>query len=484
MGSMQLTDLILYPSRGDVAGAIAFLDGPDATDREFATRLWHWCALAGVDYAIAYAWFCVETANATSVRWTRDHNPGGIGIPADSTVQPFTIPDGDHAARIHTQCYYAAVIKHQHPDVPLWPEAQAWMDGVWLPKVTNPTYPRVRHLTDLDIRYIDASGESHATWAWGFSEGQPAQTCIDRARAIWPALPNQRKDTNVPASVTRPPIYDLGQDYERFGLTEEQADIILSKRITNRLGYQPQAIVWHIQDGTTRGSLAYWVNVQASSTVMIQKDGSILNIIPRQHGPWTNGDVSNPSARGRTLVSLAGGDPNRVSITCEMEGVPGDLLTPAQENAAVWWALDVMREFPHIDMNDHYQHADLNSVTRPRCPNGYYGGLMQRIKAATTGPKPKPKPTIDWVRGETGLDTYNGGPVLKMVAPAKIVADTTSRYGGSTSAKAYKRYKKGTNVVIVGTFDSRWAVIDAGDGAFPRVSMTRLSPSYPTPKDA
>jgi hypothetical protein len=183
------------------------------------------------------------------------------------------------------------------------------------------------------------------------------------------------------------------------------------------------------------------------------------------------------------LISLGGGDANRVSITCEMDGSPGDALTPEQLNAAVWWALDVMREFPQIDMNDHYQHADINSVTRPRCPNGYFNPLMQAIRDANAQPPPKPKPSIDWIRGETGLDTFKGTAVLKMVGEAVLTNDTTSRYGASTKSQAFKRYDKGQKVVVVGMFDSGWAVIDAGDGAFPRIATSRLSPHYPAPAD-
>jgi hypothetical protein len=247
--TMELTDRVLYPSRGDMRGALAFLDDPDQIDRQFIDRLWHWCAVAGVDYSIAFAWFCVETANATSIRWTRDHNPGGIGIPANSTVQPFVIPDGDTAAQIHTDCYYAAVTGKAHPQIPLWPDGKNWLNKVWLPKVNDPKYPGVTTLTDLDQRYKDSFGIPQATWAWGFAEGQPSQTCIERAHAIWPDLPDQKEGSM--ALPSKPVIHDLATDYAKYGLEKWQADVLLSKHIPNRLGYQPQGIVWHIQDGST-----------------------------------------------------------------------------------------------------------------------------------------------------------------------------------------------------------------------------------------
>jgi hypothetical protein len=351
----------------------------------------------------------------------------------------------------------------------------SWADGIqaWRERVTDPAYG------DGIYRVTETVGELINVYAPRTDNNDPeAYTAHVLTRLQqWGAKGN--------VLATQPVIYNLATDYARFGLQKWEADILLSKKIPNRLGYSPQGIVWHIQDGRTNGSLKYWVGVQASSTVMIQKDGSILNIIPRRDGPWTNGDVSNPSERGRHMVSLGGGDPNRVSITCEMDGVPGDPLTPAQENAAIWWALDVMREFPHIGLDDMYQHADINSVTRPRCPDGYYAGLMAKIAAAMEKPKPppKPKPTIDWIRGEVGLDNYNDAPVFKLVGEATLIHDTTSRYGASVRSKPYKRYTKGQKVVVVGTFNAPWVVIDAGDGAFPRVATNRLSPTYPKPSD-
>lgn len=406
---------------------------------------------------------------AGSVAWAMAHPHGWLAL-----------------AMLHVESKYGTAFKrnkaaHKNP-LNLRPPGgdgymayPAWVDGVdaWRERITSPDYKggiyaQTVSLEDLIHVYAPGSDDN--------DEAGYVAT-IKTLFRNWGVTPKENP------LATQPIIHNLATDFALYGLAKWQADIILSKHIPNRLGYQPQGIVWHIQDGRTRGSLTHWVGVQASSTVMINKDGSILNVIPRRHGPWTNGDVSQPSARGRHLQALGGGDPNRVSITVEMDGEPGDPLTPAQRNAAIWFALDVMREFPHIDMGDMYKHADLNSVSRPNCPDGYYTGLMADIQAAITPPKPvKPKPTINWNRGDVGLSTINDTPVLRLVGQAVLVNDTTSRYGASTKSKAFKRYKKGQKVVVVGTFDSRWAVIDAGDGAFPRVSMTRLDPTFPLPK--
>lgn len=461
-----------FPSSA-LGQAIAYADdrGPSDTTEtsvvvEYLSELARLCRLVGLDFRVLAAQSAEETATWTSFWWKTRRNPAGIGITGD---------DAQNAAsqtwRTGTEAARAQVV---HMAAYVYGDRGA--DTEWAPIIT----PLVRY----DRRY-------EAVFSAGFDG--TVHRLGDLGNGKWAADPKYATTISSIANAmfteepmtppAKPTIHELSTDYARYGLEKWQADTIIAKRIENRLGYSAQGIVFHIQDGVTRGSLPYWVGVQASSTVMIQKDGTILNVIPRKHGPWTNGDSSNPSSRGNHLISLGGGDANRVSLTCEMEGTPGDQLTPAQKNAAVWWALDVMREFPHIGLDDFYRHADINSVTRPNCPDGYYPDLMAAIKAASSAPPPKPKPTIDWIRGETGLGTFNGTPVLKLVGAATLVADTTSRHGASTKAKAFKRYKRGQRVVVVGTFDSRWAVIDAGDGAFPRVAMNRLKPSYPTPKD-
>jgi hypothetical protein len=109
MTKLLATDRILATRPGDPTTILNHLDTPDDLDRTYVRAMKTWCAAAGIDPFIALTQWAVETANGTSVRWVRDHNPGGVGIPADSTVQPFEIANGDEAARIHVQALYACV---------------------------------------------------------------------------------------------------------------------------------------------------------------------------------------------------------------------------------------------------------------------------------------------------------------------------------------------------------------------------------------
>lgn len=173
-------------------------------------------------------------------------------------------------------------------------------------------------------------------------------------------------------SVPKPPTFDLATDYARFGLAQWQAAEIIASRFTNRNGAKPAFIVLHIQDGTTRGSLSYWSSdaIDASSTVMIQKDGSILKIIPEQHGPWTNGDVNNPTKEASEILAK-GGNPNIWSLTVEAEGKPADVMPQAQHDAIVWQVEDWIMRYPAIlDSNwAILRHRFINSASRWRCPD-------------------------------------------------------------------------------------------------------------------
>ena len=202
------------------------------------------------------------------------------------------------------------------------------------------------------------------------------------------------------ASVPKPPIFTLANDFSRYGLTRSQANEILASRFNKRNGAHPQFVVLHIQDGTTNGSLAYWASsaVEASSTVMINKDGSILQIIGEEHGPWTNGDVIGPTAEAAEILAL-GGNPNIWSLTCEAEGKPDDAMPQVQLDAIVWWVEDCLMRYPAILKHTYsiLRHGWINSATRSRCPGAYFDRVLTAInewldEGATRPQPPAPEP--------------------------------------------------------------------------------------------
>jgi len=191
-------------------------------------------------------------------------------------------------------------------------------------------------------------------------------------------------------TLTKPVTYDVRNDAHaaRFGLTPAERNTLLTYRIPGRRGNSPKAIVLHIQEGVTHGSLDWWVNgwvngqkVTASASVMAQKDGSLLRVINDDDGPWTNGDVKSPTPKASALLSL-GRDPNVFSLTIEAEGRPDVPLTPQQVNAIAWQVQEWQAGFPipnHMVMG----HGAINSVDRAFCGT-YRDQIMNHLGGGET----------------------------------------------------------------------------------------------------
>lgn len=279
-----------------------------------------------------------------------------------------------------------------------------WEDSVkeWVRRIEDVTYksgvygPADCPLTKFLVTYVGgprcyqtqgsicANGE---TWngAVGGSVGLYLTQTIER-------LNDYVEGTAMPENPYRKPtIYSLGADYARWGLTKAQADKVMSHKFPGRSGRKPLAIVLHIMDGTTSGSLQWWAsgNANASSTVVVSKDGSVGRIIAEADGPWTNGDVSKPSPKGQALLNkINGANPNLVTLSIENEGRPGDALTDAQLNALCWQITDWMNAYG-LTTADIYKHADLNSTSRAFCPGSYFDTVLNKL----AGNQPQPVPT-------------------------------------------------------------------------------------------
>lgn len=195
---------------------------------------------------------------------------------------------------------------------------------------------------------------------------------IAEVKATWPQAPTTTPPPGKVNPFTKPIIYDLRNDFGMYGISSAEASKIINSRFENRDGGAPRYIVNHIQDGYTAGSLQWWARgagVQASSTVMANRDGSILKIVPEQHGPWTNGDTCNPTPKSAGLLAL-GGNPNRWSLTLEAEGKPGVSAvsyTEAQLRAICWQFADWMIRY-NLPLANVISHASINQCSRSQCP--------------------------------------------------------------------------------------------------------------------
>lgn len=161
-------------------------------------------------------------------------------------------------------------------------------------------------------------------------------------------------------------------------------------RYHNRNWAGIQAIVVHVQEGWNTGTKQHFRVVKASSTVLIARDGLIERLVPEDKAPWTNGDVNRPDSQVRDLMNKYGGDPNTWSLTIECEGFTGGLPYSEEQYQSILWQIrEWRRKYGPIPVLAHRQ---INSVTRPNCPEPVGGKFLPRLYADLASPDPAPQP--------------------------------------------------------------------------------------------
>lgn len=231
-----------------------------------------------------------------------------------------------------------------------------------------------------------------------------------------------------------PVVYDLMNDAHaaRYSLTPAERDRLMTKRIPNRNGANPTVIVLHIQDGVTAGSLDWWANnANASSTVLTNKDGSLVRCIPEQHGPWTNGNFVNPTVVGKRVQQQFGNQSNAYSLTIEAEGRPGDIMSQAHLNTIAWVCWEWMQKY-NIPLSNVIRHADIDQQDRSYCPGAYYIPVYGMLSAGQSDPWQGSRPA--WLSLDAIADLF---PEAK---PGGIRSEAWMKYA-TTEGRAPRRVK-------------------------------------------
>lgn len=197
-------------------------------------------------------------------------------------------------------------------------------------------------------------------------------------------------DYDVP--FRKPELETLQRHRGKYGLSQQEADAVAGK--WSPRSTVPAAIFLHIQGtcgraGTTAGSLQHWAGrggvggAQASSSVMVQEDGSLLRVIEDCNAPWTNGDFSSGTERGWQLRNRMGGgiNSNDYSLTIEAEGGPANDLTEEALETVCWMCAVWMKRWG-LTVDDIYRHADWDQTTRCFCPGTYFDTVIARLQAA------------------------------------------------------------------------------------------------------
>ncbi len=313
---LQPTDKLLGPPRmtqADIDSLISHLDQPDDKDRAFITQVVKDAKIVGIDDANALAQHIWETDDQRAPRWNNDLNPGGVGIPSNSTVQPFKIANVQEASAIFVNAVYAMVTGHAHPDLPIPANAQDWWEKVWLAKVTSPRFPNVETRNDLNIRYQDF-GDSQATWAW---DQNYVTGTTGRFNGYVPGLKDQSTGGGAPVAEKPTIILTAGHRSDNDAGNPDEKGRTQYLAQSYQAAFQAAGFVVHYvqnEDGDGRPDIT-----TGGLDTVGQKTAAIMRNIP---GPMVDLDLHYEGADARGVFAIV---PDETGlVTAIAGGAPGD----------------------------------------------------------------------------------------------------------------------------------------------------------------
>lgn len=170
-----------------------------------------------------------------------------------------------------------------------------------------------------------------------------------------------------------------------------------------RQGFGPEAVIWHIADGTLAGMDSWFNNPasQVSATFGIGDgtdgfaDGEIHQYTYISNTAWANGKIE--AGYTAALIDENGGvNPNVWSVPIEFAGKGGSLPTPKQTAAGValtaWLFTDVLLKSGAsgvaVDRKHILRHSEISPVTRSNCPGWpepVLAMMVEAVKARVEG---------------------------------------------------------------------------------------------------
>lgn len=210
--------------------------------------------------------------------------------------------------------------------------------------------------------------------------------------------------------------------------------------------HRVDAIIWHITSGTS--SLGWLTNPAsgASSNYLIDRDGTIHELVPPTESAWANGRVCNPDAdHNQPLVAkwiAEGVNFNRRTVSIEHEGMSslghGGSLTAAQVTATVNLTAWLCQQFKLTPDKQHvFGHFEVDSCDRPNCPGFSAAEWIEWIRqvAALVGGTATPPMLAPVV---TERRAWGAGSKGRIIAETVTVVndDTGEYYEGKVEYRA------------------------------------------------
>lgn len=178
-----------------------------------------------------------------------------------------------------------------------------------------------------------------------------------------------------------------------------------SPNCESRRGCVPDIIVNHITAASTASSSINWflnADSEASSNYIVDKDGTVYEMVPIEQAAWANGTTSNGDNRDyrkatNTIVKSRSHNANLYTVSIEHVNEGGGALTDAQLAATIELHKYIRSEVQGIygrtisaDREHIIGHCEITPITRPNCPGKNFPwdklmqGLTSTVPAAAT----------------------------------------------------------------------------------------------------
>lgn len=329
---------------------------------QYLEELWVFAKRFGLDPAVLAAQSSEETDGWTSSWWTDHLNPAGIGVTGVAGAGE-TYPNGKTAARahvVHMLIYARPTVLHRVPYQYLSLDKR--FNGPWFAGYAGD----VKTTKDLTGR-----------WAADLAYDQKIDTHYDGIKkAVAQPGPTPAEPTNAP-------------------LPTNITYLATGNRNARTLGQKPVAIVYHITDDMSFTNVKSWFQnpaSDASSNVVIDRDGRIYQFVSSTETAWTNNDIKSPrndidwlnQAVAKNWINGGPYSLNDFTISIEHVGTPEEPPTEAQYQSSIAISKYWIDRY-HIPKNRGHllRHGDINSTGRAYCPGPDFD--LRRIILAVGG---------------------------------------------------------------------------------------------------
>lgn len=303
-----------------------------------------------------------------------------------------------------------------------------WADGAadWATRMTGPKYAGAGLTTVRTVlpKYAPSGDQDNAPTAY--------------INAVLASIEEWLGKGAPPVAVLQPPPMDK------------------SHQSPNRNGYggkrRVDAIVWHVTAGSFGSSLGWLTNPasSASANYLLDKDGSIYELVPPDQDAWANGAVNKPDTSNPLIRKWQAEGVNFNQRTVSIETAqehsaneqPGG-FTEAQHRSLVRltaWLCQTYHLTP--DRTHVFGHRSIDSVNRQHCPGlseeewDAWVGEIAELVGGTTPPAP---PVAD--PGFPGALTPTGGLVINGQSPPDpgtlIVVEAVEATGRNQAGEHY-----------------------------------------------